>query len=55
MKCNAVKKYGGVEVQFRPFLTSALYGGESASGFGQFTSMKRAPDVEWIGDSVNPF
>jgi hypothetical protein len=45
-----MKTYGGVDVQIRVILTSALVGGEwSASGHGHFT-----PGTHWIGAWVGP-
>jgi hypothetical protein len=45
-----MKAYGGVDVQTRVFLTSALLGGEwSASRPGRFT-----PGTHWIGGWVGP-
>jgi hypothetical protein len=47
--------YGGVDVQIRIFLTTALAGGEwSASRPGCFTPEKRATNTHWIGGWVNP-
>jgi hypothetical protein len=50
-----MKTYGGVDVQIRIFLTSALAGGEwSTSRPGRFTHRERAPGTHWIGGWVNP-
>jgi hypothetical protein len=45
--------YGGVEVQFNEFLTSALHGdGWSASA--AFSPRKAAPGTHWMGGLVDP-
>jgi hypothetical protein len=45
-----MKAYGGVDVYFHIFLTSALAGGEwSTSRPGRFT-----PGTHWIGGWVDP-
>jgi hypothetical protein len=50
-----MKVYGGVDVQIRIFLTSALAGGEwSASRLGRFTPRDRALRTHWIGGWVDP-
>jgi hypothetical protein len=50
-----MKAHGGVDVQIRIFLTSALVGGEwSASRPACFTSGERAPGTHWIGGWVGP-
>jgi hypothetical protein len=47
--------YGGVDVQSRIFLTSALVGGEwSASRRDRFTPGDRAHGTNWIGGWVSP-
>jgi hypothetical protein len=49
-KHDAMKGYGGVDVETHAFLTSALVGGElSASRPGPFTAA-----THWIGDWVDP-
>jgi hypothetical protein len=43
-----MKTYGGIEVQFHVFVTSALYGGLwSASSPGCFVPGENAPDIHW--------
>jgi hypothetical protein len=50
-----MKAYGGVDVQIRIFLISALVGGEwSASRPGRSTPRERSPGTHWIGGWVNP-
>jgi hypothetical protein len=50
-----MKAYGGMDVQIRIFLTSALVGGEwTASQIGRFTPGERAPGTHWIGGWVDP-
>jgi hypothetical protein len=50
-----MKAYGGVDVQIRIFLTSALSGGEwSASSPGRFTTGERAAGTHWIEGCVRP-
>jgi hypothetical protein len=50
-----MKAYGGEDVQFHIFLTSALVGGEgSASHPGHFTPGLRAPGARLIGGCVRP-
>jgi hypothetical protein len=47
--------YGGLDVQIRVFLTSALVRCEwSASHFGSFNPRGRAPGTHWIGGWVVP-
>jgi hypothetical protein len=54
-KHNAMREYGGVDVQIHIFLTSALALGEwSTSRPGRFTPGKRSPGIHWIGGSVDP-
>jgi hypothetical protein len=54
-KHHATKTYGGVEVQFHVFLTSALGGGEwLASRPGRFTSGERVPYTHWTGSWMDP-
>jgi hypothetical protein len=48
-------RMGEVEVQFHPFLTSALDGGEwSYSRPGRFTSRVRVPGSHWVVGFVGP-
>jgi hypothetical protein len=50
-----MKAYGGVDVKFHIFLTSALVGVEwSASRPCRFTPRERAPGTHWIEDWVGP-
>jgi hypothetical protein len=50
-----MKAYGGVDVQIRIYLTSALVGREwSASRPDRFTPGGRAPGTHWIGGWVDP-
>jgi hypothetical protein len=50
-----MKAYGGVDVQLRVFLISALVGGEwSASRLGRFTPWERAFGTYWIGGRLDP-
>jgi hypothetical protein len=45
-----MKTYGGVDVQIRVLLTSALVGGEwSALRPSRFAPLERAPSTHWIG------
>jgi len=45
-----MNNYGGVEVQLKAFLTSALRGSQwSVSHLGRFTPEERTPDTHWIG------
>jgi hypothetical protein len=54
-KYQAMKKYGGKEVQFHTFLTEALDWGEwSASRPGRFTSGERVLGTHLIGGWVDP-
>jgi hypothetical protein len=49
-----MKTYGGVDVEIRVFLTSALVRGEwSASRRCLFTPGERASGMHWIGDWVD--
>jgi hypothetical protein len=50
-----MKAYGGVEVKFHIFFTSALVVGEwSASRLCRFTPRERAPGTHWIEGRVDP-
>jgi hypothetical protein len=50
-----MKTHGGVDVEIRILLTSALVGGEhSASGPRPFAYGERAPSTHWIGGWVGP-
>jgi hypothetical protein len=50
-----MKAYGGVDVDDRIFLTSALVGDDWwASRSGRFTPGERASDTHWIGGWMNP-
>jgi 2-polyprenyl-6-methoxyphenol hydroxylase-like FAD-dependent oxidoreductase len=50
-----LKTYGGVDVEVRFFLTSALFGGEwSASRPACFAPGERVPGTHWIGGWVGP-
>jgi hypothetical protein len=52
-KHHTVKAYGGGEVWFHTFLTSAFDGGEwSVSRPGRFTSRERAPGTHSVGGWV---
>jgi hypothetical protein len=49
-----MKAYGGLDVEIRIFLTSALVGGEwSASRPGRFIPGERTPGTHWIGGWVD--
>jgi hypothetical protein len=59
IKRNAMKTYGGLEVQFHTFLTSELNGGyRSASRTGRFSPGERPPpepiwqDAGWVPEPV---
>jgi hypothetical protein len=50
-----MKAYGGVGLQIRIFLTSALVGGDwSGPCPGSFTPGERAPGIYWIGGWMDP-
>jgi hypothetical protein len=50
-----MKAYGGVDIEIRIFLTSALAGGEwSASRPCRFTPGEIDASTHWIGDWVGP-
>jgi hypothetical protein len=49
-----MKTHGGVDVQFRVFLASALDGEWSDSRSCRFSLGQRAPDTHWIGECVGP-
>jgi hypothetical protein len=50
-----MKTYGGVDVQIRVFLTSALVGGQlSASRLDLLTTRERALGTHWTGGWVGP-
>jgi hypothetical protein len=52
---EAMKTYGGVDLEIHVFSTSALAGGEwSASRPGRYTPVERARCTHWIGGWVGP-
>jgi hypothetical protein len=55
IKHNAMKKYGGMDVQIQVFLSSALVGSEwLASRPGSLTPGEGAPGAHWIGGWLGP-
>jgi len=55
IKHHDIKIYGGDEVQFQVFLTSAVDAAKwSASRSDRFTPGKTAPGTRWIGDWMGP-